>query len=460
MLKALMLRKKIDVAKKALDAHRSKTEEFEKRQSELETAIQEAETAEEQKVVEEEIETFDQEKADHEAEEKRLEEQIADLEKELEDVEKAEPVPAADPAENRSEEKPMEARKVNFEMKKRFKEWNIEERSAFIQKDEVKDFIQRTRELIASKRSVTGAAYLIPTVVLDLIRENILEYSKLYKHVNVQNVPGVARQTVAGAIPEAVWTEACATLNELNISFGAVEVDGFKVGGYIPVCKALLEDSDEDLLAAIIEYIGAAIGLAIDKAILYGTGTKMPLGVVPRLLMTATSARLGNLVFEDVHTTNVAAISSKTDVALFKAIITAAGAAKGKYSRGGKTWVMNEGTYNTLLANSLSINAAGAVTAGLNGTMPVLGGAIEVLDFVPDNVIVGGYFDLYLLAERAGVAVEESEHVQFIQDNTVVKGTARYDGLPVVGSAFVAIDIAGGTITANAVTFAQDTANA
>ena len=71
--------------------------------------------------------------------------------------------------------------------------------------------------LRAEKRAVTGGELLIPTVVLDIVRERVEEASKLLKHVRLRSVPGKARQTVAGVIPEAVWTEQCAKLNELAI---------------------------------------------------------------------------------------------------------------------------------------------------------------------------------------------------------------------------------------------------
>ena len=87
-----------------------------------------------------------------------------------------------------------------------------------------------------------------------------------------------------------------------------------------------------------------------------------------------------------------------------------------------------------------------------------MGGVIEVLDFVPDNVIIYGYFDLYLLAERAGMRFAQSEHVRFIADQTVFKGTARYDGLPVIAEGFAAIGIDGTTPGAD-MTFAPDAAN-
>lgn len=135
------------------------------------------------------------------------------------------------------------------------------------------------------------------------------------------------------------------------------------------------------------------------------------------------------------------------------------GAAKKKYGAGGKFWAMNEKTHMKLMQEALSFNAAGAIVTGINGTMPVIGGDIVELDFIPDNVIIAGYGELYLLAERAGVEMATSEHFLFTSDKTVFKATARYDGLPVIAEGFVAVGIGGATVAANAVTFASDTAN-
>ena len=107
----------------------------------------------------------------------------------------------------------------------------------------------------------------------------------------------------------------------------------------------------------------------------------------------------------------------------------------------------------------MSVNAAGVIVSGIDGTMPIVGGVAEVLDFIPDNVIVGGYGSLYYLAERQETRIASSEHALFLQDQTVYKGTARYDGKPVVPEGFVVIGIKGVTPTAE-MTFAPDTANA
>lgn len=451
-LKVIMLRHSIEKKKAELEQLRTRDAEFITREAELEAAINEAETEEQEQAVTEMVEKFDTEKQAHEASKTALAGEIEGLEADLSEIEKDSPEPGTSPAqqEERNGEIYMDTRKKFFGME-------MQQRDAFLARTDVKDFLSRLRSFKGTKRAVTGADLTIPTVVLDLIRQNIMEYSKLYKHVRVRAVSGKARQTVMGLIPEGVWTEMCATLNELDLSFTGVEVDGYKVGGYIAICNATLEDSDVNLASEIITALGQAIGLALDKAILYGKGaiSKMPMGIVTRLVQDADpSDPKTTIPWKDLHTSNVVALTGKTDAALFKGIIEASGAANSEYSRGSKFWAVNEKTRTKLLANSVSINAAGAIVAGVNGEMPVIGGALEVLNFIPDNVIVGGYGDLYLLTERAGAAIEQSEHVKFIEDQTVFKGTARYDGLPVIAEGFVAIGINGNTPDAASVTFA------
>lgn len=467
MLKALLLRSKLDKKNKELKTLLAKGEELQKREAELEQAIAESEeaTEEEQKVVEEEVEKFNGEKEEFDAAKKKLEDEIAGIENDLKETE-AEQERAAEPEAPVENEAPThEERKVEITMNKRFFNMSAQERDAFFAREDVKNYISEVRSAIREKRAISNASLTIPEVFLGIIRENIENYSKLYKHVTVRPVGGTARQVIQGTIPEAVWTECCANINELDLGYYDAELDCYKVGGFFDVCNATLEDSDADLAAAMLTALGQSIGLALDKAILFGrntdSNTKMPLGVVSRLVQTSQPAGYPATArpWADLHTSNVLTIAdSVTGIDLFKTILLDSAAIKGKYARGEKVWVMNETTYTFLKAQALSINAAGAIVSGVEGTMPVVGGIVEVLDFLPNYVIIGGYFDLYLLAERAGAKFASSEHVKFLQDRTVFKGTARYDGQPVIAEAFAAIGVNGVTPDAT-MAFAADNAN-
>ena len=454
-LKKLMIRKQLETKRAELEALRAKTEEFESREKELKASIEEVTLQEERDAVMEEIEKFDAEKAEHDQKVTDLDKEVRDLEADLDELEKkdeAAPAPAADPEpEARKDERIMETRKF-FGM-------NAQERDAFFAREDVKTFLETVRTSMKEKRAINNVGLLVPEVMLPLLRQVTEETSKLIGRVYKPSVPGTGRQNIMGNIPEGVWTEMCANLNELDLSFYGVEVDGYKVGGFIAVCNAMLEDSDIALATEIINALGKSIGYALDKAIVYGTGTKMPLGIVTRLAQSSKPADYpaAGRAWVDYHSTHLIKKNS-TGTTLFKDIVLSKKLVANKYSRGNLVWMMHENTHTDLTAESIGVNAAAAIVAGMQGTMPVIGGDIVELPFIPEGDIVFGYLDTYLLAERAGTQIDSSEHARFLQDQTVFKGTARYDGLPVIAEAFAVVNIKNQNPTTS-VSFAEDTAN-
>ena len=475
-LRQVVLHKRLNVLKSQLEVLRTndtefvtRSEEMKTREAELEAAVNEitdTSTEEEKAAVDEAVAAFEAdqvtlgtEQVGNDEAKKKLEEEIQDLQKELDEIDQRSKTP---PQTKRGDDKKEIGGEVRMRRNGFFASMNSEQRSVFLAHDEVKDFLSRARGLKGQQRSVTGAELTIPEVVLELLRDNLHRYSKLITRINLKPVPGKARQNVAGTIPEAIWTEAVGSLNELALLFNQVEVDGYKVGGFIPIPNATLEDSDMNLASEILDVLGQAIGYAVDKAILFGTGAKMPVGIATRLAQTAQPAYWGTHAptWTDLHSTNIVKIdpSGMTPEAFFAALTLKLFVAKANYSNGGKMWIMNSNTYAAILAKSIAFNAAGALVASVNQTMPIVGGDVILLEFVADNDIIGGYGSLYLLAERAFGQFASSDQVLFIEDQTVFKGTARYDGMPVIGEAFVIVNIANSTPT-TVVAFASDVAN-
>lgn len=338
------------------------------------------------------------------------------------------------------------------------------------QADEMRTALANVREYC--QRGVTNAQLTVPTVMVPMVRESIERYSKLMKHVNKVTLPGEGKVTMLGKIPEAVWTDNAGKLNELSLKLAQVKVDVNKVGGYIPIPNPFLQDSDENLAGIIVDYLGQSIGYGLDKAVLYGTGTDMPVGIIPRLTFAYNAStapkpswwQTNMPDYTDLSTSNVgkASAASVTGAALYKEIIKTLGKIKPQYvgGSGDKFWAMSPATWLALQAEFLSINAAGAIVTGAQAQMPIIGGAVEILDFIPDNNIIGGYGQAYLLAERRGIELMSSEHVKFTDDVTVFRGKARYDGIPVAGEAFAAFSINTTAVATSPTTaFATDSAN-
>lgn len=420
--------------------------------------------------LEQEVEQNAEDLAAVETEIADLQEQIDAIDEELAALETEEPPAddgaarnAAAPAVNRSAQRTVTPESGGF--RSRSQCFNSRAaRDAFFQRSDVKSFLDRVRALgSAGTRSVKGAELNIPPVVLDLIRDNIQRTSKLITKTRLREVNGTARQNVLGKVPEGVWMEMCGKLSELEFAFSQIEVDGYKVGGFIPICNAILADSDVNLGEEIIGMLLGAIGYALDKAIVYGQGkaSKMPLGIVPRLAQTAKPDYWGENQGEWTNLSNSHILKldlfARTGVEFFQPVLTALGKAEPDYASGGTVWVMNRLTHLDLMARGLAFDSAATLVSGINNAMPVENGEIVELDFIPDYEFVGGFFDLYLLAEREGGTVAQSEHVRFLEDQTVFKATARYDGQPIIGEGFIAVNYANQPVT-TAVSFKPDLA--
>lgn len=485
MLRNLKLRSTIKLREVDLQQLRARAGELagqraalEERTAEAAAALEEItaqSSAEDRSLVEEAIKEIEEECARLERDEeenqeaiRQAEDEIATLGRQLEAAErKAEDPPVAPRAHGGHNQRESEEHSMNrmagtpSVYRSRY---SAQERAFHVAQPEIREFLTRLRGYKGVTRAITGGELTIPEVMLGLLRDNLTRYGKLYAHVTVRPIRGAGRQNVLGVPPEAVWMELKGTLNELNFSIGQVEVDGYLEGGYIPVHNALLEDSDENLFAEVFDLLGKSLGLALDKAILFGTGTKMPVGIYTRLKTTLQPAWWGENqgTFTDLSATHLQKMSSASlsDVKFFQELALKLGVADDAYSDGNLFWAMNKKTLTAIRSRAIGFNAAGALVSLVDNTLPVIGGTVETLSFMPDNLIVGGYGSLYLLAERAGTYIDASEHVKWLENTTCFRAVARYDGKPVLGEGFVACSITDAEPSDATVTFAADTANA
>lgn len=337
------------------------------------------------------------------------------------------------------------------------------ERDALIAKDTTRDFLQRFRALREQQNSATGAELGIPTEFMQILRDLTYQNSKLWPYVHSESIRGHSRQNIVGTGAEAVWTEMLANINEISLDFTQLEMDGYMLAGYMAISNAVLQDdADLQLLTSILNAMGEANARALDKAIVYGTGKKMPVGFVTRLAAETTPTWWNNDQgeFTDLHTSHILKldIDSTSGAAFFGTLVEALGIADPKYSDGRVFWVMNRKTHIRLMAKALAFNAAAAITAGINNTFPIVGGDIVELEFMADNDIAGGFGSLMRMAEREGLSIASSDIPLFLRNMTVYRSIGRYDGKPARGEAFVMVNFHN-TAPTTSISFAPDYAN-
>lgn len=473
-LRALVLQNRINTLHASLQELLAKDADFTAREESLTADIMAAQTEEERQAVDAAVGAYDTELAAHESAKAAITADIKAAETELAAIEAKQtpPAPAAEaPAAEHNNERidtvmiPQTSVQIRHLplTQRAFDALPMAQRNEIVAQEDVQNFFAKMRSMKGVSAALQGGELTIPVIFLDLIAENMYRYSKLLNRVRIRDVGGEARQTIAGTVPEAVWTEMCGVINELTFVFNQVTLDGYKLAGFIPVCNSLLEDNDINLASWIVEMLSEALGLGMDKAILYGKGSAshMPLGIVTRLAQTSQPEGYPSNApaWVDLHTSNIKSIAADaTGTAFWAALQRAVIPAYNRYARGEMFWAMNSKTYGELKARAIATNLSGEFVAMIGGSLPIVSGDIDILEFMPDNDIVGGFGDLYLTVIRRGMTIEQSREVQFIQDNTVFKAKMRADGTPVIPEAFVAINIAGST-PATSMQFAADTAN-
>ncbi|GIO63573.1 phage major capsid protein [Paenibacillus cineris] len=435
-LKQIMLRKKIEQRKSALAELLEQETAFQTRSQELEEAINEAATDEEISALEEEINQLDGDKDELDQKKNTLEQEIAGLEGELEELNSK--APSNTPPAGQGEERSKQTQSQGGET--RMRENKFETRAQMLERlnqPEVREFYTTIAKAVSDKRELTGTDIVIPEQVINMIQQRLGDYSTLYREVTVETLNGTARVIMDGAIPEAIWTEMCDPVQELASAFSQTELDGFKVGGFIPVCNAILEDAMINLANYIETRLAMAIAKALDKAILTGTGAaaKQPLGIIPALASVTdhnvtSDGTLGNIVG------NMALIDDGEDGVPVGEVIA----------------VMKRSTYYARIAPQTFLPTADGRLVIQTAQSPRLPDGTRVVfsQYAPDNTIVLGDFKKYLLGERRGVQLSVSTDVRFIQDQTVFKGTARYDGKPIYPDYFVVITLEAATEPAGA----------
>ena len=405
-LRQLILNKKIKERSALLTQLRADENKLKDEEVELEKALDEAETDEEVKVVEDSADELEKKIKEKSDEITKLEDEKAELETELAKIEDEQP--------DNEEKEDGEKRKMAKKVKTRNNDVMTIRES--LQIENVRSFYQNIANAMVEKRSLTGAEKVVPTEVIDRIESKLGDYSTLIGEVTVEKIGGTGRAVIAGDIPEAIWFEVGKkALEELEDKLDGVELDGFGLGGYVAVPNIIIENSLINLASHVEDRLAKAIAKALDKAILKGTGTKQPTGVV-------VSAPTANKVTTDGTITDLIAKLAKVDTD----------------GTGGEVIaVMNRATYySKIVPKTLAVAANGVLTGSY--ALPF---RVVLSAYADENTIVFGDFKQFLLAQRSEIRVESSTEVQFTSDNTVFKGVGFYDGKATKAEAFAVVTI-------------------
>lgn len=415
MLKQLKIQKALELKRQKLEELKTKAAAILKRSEDTQAALEQAATDEDLSLLESEIGNIEKEQQDLDTEKTNIENEIASLEQELQDVQE------------RAKETTTQTRTKGAEPMKAINRLEVKEllrNGEYYKRSDVIEFYDKFKNL----RAVTGGELTIPEVIVNRIMEILGDYSTLYPLVDKIRVKGTARILFDTDTTAAQWIEQNAALPLGDVgTLAYIDFDGFKVGKITFVDNYLLQDSVINLDDYVSRKIARAIALALDIAILNGTGAagKQPTGIIP-------SIPVGNRV------------SVTSDAPIVEFVKPIGLIDTGLDSVGEIRAVMRRSTYyNHFLEMSINVNAAGDVVGRLpNLTRPdLLGIQVTFNNSMAEDEVLYGDFQQYTLVERENITIDNSEHVRFVEDQMAFRGKGRFDGKPTKADAFALVTI-------------------
>ena len=160
-----------------------------------------------------------------------------------------------------------------YEERKEDTHMDVNYRSAFLRK-------LQGHELSVEERALVTASAVIPTETLNRIVEKLEQNSILLPHVNRLNIPGNVSIPVENAKNEAAWVAMGTASTDSADSFTAVTLAAHKLIKTVEIGADVESMSIDAFETFIVDALAKKLARAIENAILNGTGSGQPTGLL------------------------------------------------------------------------------------------------------------------------------------------------------------------------------------
>lgn len=287
-------------------------------------------------------------------------------------------------------------------------------------------------EVINSGEAFAGVDQVVPATIINRVFDNLVKNRPLLNKIDMVNTGLATEWIFSVGVNPAFWGALCDDVKQLqDKGFRKVSFSQMKLSAFMPVCKAFLElNSPEWLARYVITVLTESIQVALEKAIVDGTGNDQPIGM-RRSLANVTA---------NEHVETVAVDIEKLDVATAGSIMAKISKVKIEgtdierdINPSDVLLVVNPQTYWKEIFPMYTIqNAQGQYVS--NFPLPF---EIVQSSAMPESEIVAGLASDYFFGLGMGSKITSSDDVRFIEDERVYMAKLYGNGQPKFDGAFI-----------------------
>jgi HK97 family phage major capsid protein len=296
-----------------------------------------------------------------------------------------------------------------------------EYRTAFFKNLQGKPMSEVEQRALTTAAVSAGSA--VPTQTLNQIIDKLRQTSALYNYITVSFVPGNLSFVVANAKNVANWKTEGSNGLAADDTVVSVTLGGYEIIKLVEISAAATAMTIDAFESYISAEIGRQLSIAFEKAIVSGSGTGEPTGI------------LTGITWGVANSTDFTGV-----VDLYDTLMDALGLLPTMYHQS-SVFVLNR---KTLFGGIRKVKATDgqpifAYNPQDRAAMTILGYGIVLNDYLPDDVILLGDFSYYRLNFSQAPTIEASREAGFTSGKTVYRGLAVADGKPALAEAFVKI---------------------
>ena len=296
-----------------------------------------------------------------------------------------------------------------------------EYRTAFFKNLQGKPMSEVEQRALTTAAVSAGSA--VPTQTLNQIIDKLRQTSALYNYITVSFVPGNLSFVVANAKNVANWKTEGSAGTAADDTVVSVTLGGYEIIKLVEISAAATAMTIDAFESYISAEIGRQLSIAFEKAIVSGSGTGEPTGI------------LTGITWGAANSTDFTGV-----VDLYDTLMDALGLLPTMYHQS-SVFVLNR---KTLFGGIRKVKATDgqpifAYNPQDRAAMTILGYGIVLNDYLPDDTILLGDFSYYRLNFSQAPTIEASREAGFTSGKTVYRGLAVADGKPALAEAFVKI---------------------
>lgn len=278
-----------------------------------------------------------------------------------------------------------------------------------------------------------GVEKLMPPTIFERVFEDLKKNHPLLSKIKFENTTASTEWISRNNDAEAAWwgTLTTAITKKLEVAFKKEKTELYKLSAFVPVCKSMLDLGPAWLDKFVREILMESLAVALELAIVAGTGKEQPIGMIKNL---------SGAVIEGVYPDKTAKAITDLKPATLGKEIMAPLTKNGTRTVASVLMIVNPVDYwEKIFAATTMLTNTGTYVYGV---LPIPAEIIQSVA-VPSGKMIAGMAKDYFMGVGSTQKIDYSDQYKFLEDERTYMAKQYANGKPQDNESFLLFDITG-----------------